>query len=198
MSDIRNDQRPWALISVPRTAASPRAAAALGAAALLLVVSVTGSIPHPAQAAAKAGSNPVAEVEALEHELMKLYSNDPAHNVDKIMEYFYDGPEMLQFDLMTPREFAGADFRKHFAELAVQYNGVVEIIDMRTRANENLAFVSNLQHTYGKDPSGKPFDLTFRVTDCLIKVAGKWKILHEHVSVPIDMATSKADFQSKK
>jgi ketosteroid isomerase-like protein len=182
-----------------RPASSRATSTCLAAAALALVVTLTGSTgPAAAQAATKPAGNAVAEVEALERDLMKLYSKDPAHNVDKIMEYFYDGPEMLQFDLMTPREFAGPAFRKHFAELSVQYNGVVEIIDMRVRADDRLAFVSNLQHTYGKDPGGKPFDMTFRVTDCLIKVAGKWKILHEHVSLPIDMATGEADFQSKQ
>jgi ketosteroid isomerase-like protein len=145
-----------------------------------------------------ARGNPVAEVEALERELMKIYSNDVAHHVDKVMQYFYDGPQMLQFDLMSPREFDGTDFRKHFTELAGQYNGVVELIDMRTHADNHIAFVSSLQHTYGNDPVGKPFDMTFRVTDCLVKVAGKWKILHEHVSFPIDLATGKADSQSKK
>ena len=36
-----------------------------------------------------------------------------------------------------------------------------------------------------------------RVTDCYRKIDGKWLITHEHVSVPVDLATAKADLASK-
>jgi ketosteroid isomerase-like protein len=39
--------------------------------------------------------------------------------------------------------------------------------------------------------------MTFRVTDCLRKIGGKWKIAHQHISFPVDMASGKADMQSK-
>src|ERR1700722_8378626 len=58
--------------------------------------------------------DPKAEVEAIEHKLMWLYSNDLPKHVDEIMEYFDDTPEMLQFDLMDPAQFKGAAFRRHF------------------------------------------------------------------------------------
>ncbi len=82
---------------------------------------------------------------------MWLYSNDLPKHVNEIMEYFDDTPEMLQFDVMSPREFKGAAFRKHIND------------------------------------------------DCFRKVNGKWKIVHQHVSFPIEsMETGKADFQSKR
>ena len=61
-----------------------------------------------------------------------------------------------------------------------------------------FSFVSSLQHNYGTDPKGKSFEFMIRVTDCFRKVNGKWKIVHQHVSFPIEsMETGKADFQSK-
>jgi ketosteroid isomerase-like protein len=39
--------------------------------------------------------------------------------------------------------------------------------------------------------------MAFRLTDVLRKVKGKWLIVHEHVSVPVDVATGKADLTSK-
>jgi ketosteroid isomerase-like protein len=142
-------------------------------------------------------SDPVAEIEALERELIKIYNDDVAHNVDKVMEYFDDTDEMRMFDVMTPREFTGPQFREHFAALANQYSGVVELMDMKVHADERLGFASSVQRTYGTDPQGKRFDMTFRVTDCLRKTGGKWKIVHEHVSFPIDMSTGRADLQSQ-
>jgi ketosteroid isomerase-like protein len=53
-----------------------------------------------------------------------------------------------------------------------------------------MAFVHYITHVAGK---GKKF----RVTDVLRKAKGKWLIVHEHVSVPVDLATGKADLASK-
>jgi hypothetical protein len=36
-----------------------------------------------------------------------------------------------------------------------------------------------------------------RVSDVYRKIKGQWLVVHEHVSVPIDLATSKPDFASK-
>ena len=139
----------------------------------------------------------VAEVEALQHALMRIYSDSVEKNLDQVMEFFADGAEMRQFDVMTPREFNGREFRDHFVELAANYSGKVEVIDLRVDATAEMAFSSCIQHTWGTAPNGQPFDMSFRVTDCLKKIGGKWKIVHEHVSFPIDMKTGKADFQSK-
>jgi ketosteroid isomerase-like protein len=151
-------------------------------------------------AASQEQGDPKSEVEAIEHKLMWLYSNDLPKHVDEIMEYFDDTPEMLQFDLMDPAQFKGPAFRRHFNDLVTEFssNIKVDIIDMQTHADNRLAFVSSRQRNYGTDPQGHPFDFTFRVTDCFRKTNGKWKIVHEHVSFPIDsMASGKADFQSK-
>ncbi len=44
---------------------------------------------------------------------------------------------------------------------------------------------------------GSKFSFTVRVTDGYRKVNGKWVITQEHVSVPVDLATSKPDLASK-
>ena len=48
-----------------------------------------------------------------------------------------------------------------------------------------------------QDKDGKPLDLTLRVTDVYKKMNGKWLVVHEHVSWPVDLETGKADFSSK-
>ena len=40
-------------------------------------------------------------------------------------------------------------------------------------------------------------DLVVRVTDVYRKLKGKWLIVQEHVSVPVDLATQKPDLLSK-
>ena len=167
--------------------------------ALLSTVAASAPVEAGAQSAHQ-GGDPKAEVEAIERKLMGLYSNDLPRHVNEIMEFFDDTPEMLQFDVMSPREFKGAAFRRHFNDLVTMFsaNIKVDIMDMQTHADNHLAFVSSLQRNYGPDLRGKPVEFTIRVTDCFRKVNGKWKIVHQHVSFPIDsMESGKADFQSK-
>jgi ketosteroid isomerase-like protein len=40
-------------------------------------------------------------------------------------------------------------------------------------------------------------DMTVRVTDVYRKQDGRWRIVQEHVSAPIDLATGKGDLTSK-
>ncbi len=47
------------------------------------------------------------------------------------------------------------------------------------------------------DKQGKKLDLTVRVTDVYKKAQGRWSIVHEHVSVPVDLDSGKPDLSSK-
>ena len=61
----------------------------------------------------------------------------------------------------------------------------------------NLAYGYSFQHVAGKATDGNQHDYTVRVTDVYRKTDGKWLIVHEHVSVPVDLKTGKAYLQSK-
>jgi ketosteroid isomerase-like protein len=51
-------------------------------------------------------------------------------------------------------------------------------------------------HFVNKDGTGK--DVVVRVTDVFRKINGKWLIVQEHVSFPVDIDSGKADLLSKK
>ena len=69
--------------------------------------------------------------------------------------------------------------------------------DLDIVADRNLAYSHSIQHVAGTDKQGKKLDLTVRVTDVYKKVRGRWHIVHEHVSVPVDLETGKPDLTSK-
>ena len=50
-----------------------------------------------------------------------------------------------------------------------------------------MAFTTSLNHISGKRTSGETSDIWVRATVCFRKVAGAWKVVHEHVSVPFYM-----------
>jgi ketosteroid isomerase-like protein len=59
------------------------------------------------------------------------------------------------------------------------------------------AYSHSIQHFSGTLPNGQSLALNVRVTDVLRKIDGKWLIVMEHVSVPINFNTMKPDLASK-
>ena len=47
------------------------------------------------------------------------------------------------------------------------------------------------------DKDGKTVNMILRITHGYRKIDGKWLIVHEHVSVPVDAASGKAVFESQ-
>lgn len=109
-------------------------------------------------------------------------------------------PNVLVFDVTPPRQYDGAaayrdDWKAVFAGFAgpIQF----QISDLVISVDGNMAYSHSIQHLAGVDPKGGAVAFNVRVTDVYRKTAGAWKIVHEHVSVPVDLDTAKADIQSK-
>jgi ketosteroid isomerase-like protein len=49
----------------------------------------------------------------------------------------------------------------------------------------------------GTSKAGTHDEFNFRITDCLEKRKGKWVIVHQHLSFPVDLTTGKADVLAK-
>ena len=69
--------------------------------------------------------------------------------------------------------------------------------DLSVTTNGKLGFGHNIQRFSGTGKDGKPLDLTIRVSDSYKKINGKWIIVEEHLSFPVDLATGKGDLSSK-
>jgi ketosteroid isomerase-like protein len=50
-----------------------------------------------------------------------------------------------------------------------------------------VAFSHSLNRIYGKRTNGEDTDVWVRATACYRKMNGKWKVTHEHISVPFYM-----------
>jgi ketosteroid isomerase-like protein len=124
-----------------------------------------------------------------------------AKDVDKIMANYERGDKLVVFDVIPPREYVGWDaYKNDWQGFLATFTGPVtfEMSGLEiTTGGGNLAYGYSFQRVAGKTKDGNPIDLTVRVTDGYRKTAGKWLIAHEHISVPVDLATGKADLQSK-
>jgi ketosteroid isomerase-like protein len=116
------------------------------------------------------------------------------------MSFCTPGDELFVFDLATPRDTGHDAFAKDWQQLFAMTEGPLRV-DMSelavTGTGNDLAFSHSVVHVSGKKADGSAIDHDARVTHVYQKRDGNWLILHEHVSVPIDMSTGKPDFHSK-
>jgi len=138
-----------------------------------------------------------AQIRALEQRFTAAFK---AKDVDKIMVNYEHSQKLVVFDVIPPRQYVGWDaYKKDWQDFLATFDGpiTVEMKDLSINSDGNLAYGYSFQRVAGKVKAGGPLDFTVRVTDVYRKTGGKWLIVHEHISVPVDMASGKADLQSK-
>jgi uncharacterized protein (TIGR02246 family) len=138
-----------------------------------------------------------ADIRVLEERFVAAFK---AKDVDAIMKVYAPGQTLVVFDVVPPRQYVGAAaYRKDWQTFFDSLNGpiTVELSDLDVAADRNLAYSHSIQRVAGTDKEGKKLDLTVRVTDVYKKTRGRWLIIHEHVSVPVDLDAGKPDLSSK-
>jgi ketosteroid isomerase-like protein len=146
---------------------------------------------------ARAGAADEAEIKALEARFVKALE---AKDVDAIMANYVPGDSLVVFDVLPPRQYVGSDaYKKDWQGFLGSCAGPVkvELTDLSVTADGKLGYGHSIQRLTCSTANGTVQDLTTRVTDGYEKRDGKWLISHEHISVPVDLATGKADLSSK-
>jgi ketosteroid isomerase-like protein len=136
------------------------------------------------------------KIEALYQAYAKAFK---AKDVNAIMA-FYDPKELFVFDLVPPREYPNWDaYKKDWEETFAAMPGPLDttLSELAITVEGPVAYAHSIQTGYFTGKDGTRIDLAVRVTDVWHKVNGKWLIVQEHVSVPVDLATGKPDMMSK-
>ena len=118
-----------------------------------------------------------------------------AKDINGVMSVF--SPEVVSFDVGPPLQHGGGEaFIKRWQDLFASYQNLIdyEIRDLTITAGDDLAFSHSLNRISGTLKNGRKTDRWLRWTACYRKTDGKWQIVHEQVSVPVDMATGQARF----
>jgi len=138
-----------------------------------------------------------ARLRALEDRYAKAVN---AKDLDAIMQvYAPDGEDLHVFDLVPPRQYVGTTaYRKLWQEFIATFPGTLkfEISDLKVRADRTLGYGHKVQRIVGVDNTGQAVDITLRVTEVYRKFGDDWRIVHEHVSVPVDLNSGKPDLSS--
>jgi len=139
-----------------------------------------------------------AEIRAMEAAMIKAFA---AKDLDNGLAGYVQDETLFVFDAIPPRQYVGIKaWRADNEGFVALFQGPLkaEMSDLSITANGNLGFGHNIQRFTGTDKNGKPIDMTFRVSDAYKKINGKWMIVQEHLSFPVDVASGKADLNSKQ
>jgi uncharacterized protein (TIGR02246 family) len=145
----------------------------------------------------QAASGDEASIRALES---SLAAGAMAKDVNAIMKVYVPDESLVVFDVVPPRQYVGAKaYAKDWTDFVAMFKGPLkfEISDVSVTVDGRMGFGHSIQRITGTDTKGQSVDLTVRVTDVYRKIKGNWLIVHEHVSVPVDLDTGKPDLTSK-
>jgi uncharacterized protein (TIGR02246 family) len=116
-----------------------------------------------------------------------------AKDIDRVMSVF--APDVVSFDVGAPLQHGGGEiFMSRWQELFDAYEGPIdyELRDLAITVGEDVAFSHSLNRIGGTMKNGRKAERWLRWTVCCLKIDGKWLIVHEHVSVPVEIPTGKA------
>jgi PhnB protein len=109
-----------------------------------------------------------------------------AKDVDGVMAHYT--ADSVTFDLAPPLISTGAD-AKGLQGWFSTWRGPLgyEIRDLNITAGDDVAFCHGLNRLSGTKTDGEKADVWFRLTLCLRRIGGEWRIAHQHESVPFYM-----------
>ncbi|WP_057298269.1 nuclear transport factor 2 family protein [Pelomonas sp. Root1217] len=114
-------------------------------------------------------------------------------DADLAMSVF--APEVESFDLGPGlRHGGGKPFHDRWCKLFEAYRGEIDydVHDWVVWVGSDIAFSHSLNRTGGTSPAGEMMQRWVRWTACYRRVDGRWRIVHEHVSVPADLKSGRA------
>ena len=116
-----------------------------------------------------------------------------AKDLERVMSIF--APDLVSFDLEAPLQHVGAEAkRRNWARAFAAYQHPLgyEIRDLTITVGDDVAFGHSLNRISGTLKNGNKADFWLRSTACFRKIDGNWLIVHDQVSVPLDLENGRA------
>jgi ketosteroid isomerase-like protein len=114
-------------------------------------------------------------------------------NLEGVMSIY--APDIVSFDIVPPLQHVRAEAkRKNWADAFAMYQHPLgyEIHDLTITVGDDVAFGHSLNRITGTLKNGNRTDFWLRSTTCFRKIDGNWLIVHDQVSVPVDLESSRA------
>jgi uncharacterized protein (TIGR02246 family) len=108
--------------------------------------------------------------------------------------------DVIAYDIVPPLQYVGYEaYRRDYQDFFAQYTGPlrVEMRSVHVATGDTVAVAFMLERVTGTLKSGDPSDIWLRATQTYRKADGRWLAVHDHISVPADLAAGKAALDLK-
>jgi len=156
----------------------------------ILVLLLLPSLTLRAQAPASASE---AAIKALYTKWNDAFNKK---DVDTIMSLY--APDVFVYDVIPPRAYPSWDaYKKNWQDLFAQFPAVNNTVsDLHVTVVGPAAYTRFINSGTMTAKDGTQSHVVVRSTDVWRKIDGKWLIVQEHNSVPVDLTTNKPDMLS--
>jgi uncharacterized protein (TIGR02246 family) len=163
-------------------------------AAILVMLGITAGALH-LTAQANSAVDDKAAIQALYNEFNDAFNKK---DVNGIMAVY--APDVFVFDVIPPREYPNWDaYKKDWEGLFATFPGPVanSISELNITVVGSVAYTRSIDDGTFTGKDGSKTHMVVRATDVLRNSNGRWRIVQEHNSFPVDPTTGKADLLSK-
>jgi ketosteroid isomerase-like protein len=139
-----------------------------------------------------AAQNATAQVQAVFRQYATAFRN---RDVDAFMSLCVQDDSLFVFDLTPPRQHVGwDDYRNDVRAFFSKFKPPLEfsIHDLEITVSGDVAYAHSAPEVRGHLINGESVHYIVRLTDVLRRIGGKWLIVQEHISLPIEMPSGKA------
>jgi ketosteroid isomerase-like protein len=115
-----------------------------------------------------------------------------AKDLDRLLSFY--SPGIVYFDIVPPLRYVGsAALRGRFSNWFDGFDGPIgqDIHDLDIAASGHVAVAHMLIRSGGTLKNGPEVERWVRATSCSERSQGSWLIVHEHVSLPVDLASGR-------
>jgi ketosteroid isomerase-like protein len=158
---------------------------------ILIVIGTVLALGLSLGASAADFTNDEATIKKIEHEIAD------ATTIDQFMRHI--DKDAVLYDFVPPLSYKGATaIRQH--EEALFFGKAkdikAEFLELVVTTDGKLALARSIQH-FAWTEDGKPREGTWRLSDIYRKSGAEWRLIHAHVSVPIEPKTLQAQMNLK-
>ncbi|WP_109507532.1 YybH family protein [Nocardioides speluncae] len=115
-----------------------------------------------------------------------------AKDLDRLMALY--AADVVYFDLVPPLRYVGSDaLRDRFAHWFQGWRSAIgqEVRDLTITASGDIATAHMLIRASGTRQSGEDVGFWVRASDFCQRQDRGWLITHDHISLPVDLATGR-------
>ena len=163
-------------------------------ACLTATIFILLALNAPSMSAQAKASSDEAAIKALYSKWNDAFNKKDA---DAIMSFY--APDVFVYDVIPPRAYPSWDsYKKNWEGLFAQFPGPLTntVSDLKITVVGPVAYTHFINSGTMTDKDGTQSHVVVRSTDVWRKINGKWLIVEEHNSVPVDMTTGKPDMLS--